>query len=398
MARKPMEMPAGVDIKRGTLRIRFTWNGKRRAEILTLPTTPAGITGAANLRERVVGLIKHALLTDALYHDLFPNSEAPLTSDGETFLTFTQRWLNSRSITEGTRDNYKSAFNTYWMRPLGHLPIDMITSERLMEVTASIRWTSPGVQRNAIHKLRTVFDAVVKMGKLPRNPAQSLDLPKKAVKQIDPFEQDEADRIIAALYATAYWPSQIYAAFFEFTFFTGMRLGEVMALRWDAVDLTKRVAHVCRTVALGKVENRTKTGKDRFVLLNERALHALAFAKEYAARRQAGKGKAMDMAYCFPPSKGQPFIHQTSDVHKQWRPTLKTLGIRYRPPYNARHTYATLCLMAGMNPSFIAKQLGHSVQMLLTTYAHWIESKSDWAQMDKLNIGPSLVPEETQPS
>jgi integrase len=49
--------------------------------------------------------------------------------------------------------------------------------------------------------------------------------------------------------------------------------------------------------------------------------------------------------------------------------TLKTLGIRPRPPYNARHTYATMCLMAGMMPAFIAKQLGHSIQILLTRYA-----------------------------
>lgn len=41
----------------------------------------------------------------------------------------------------------------------------------------------------------------------------------------------------------------------------------------------------------------------------------------------------------------------------QRRPTLKALGIRYRPPYNARHTYATMCLMAGMTPASIAKQL-----------------------------------------
>jgi integrase len=72
---------------------------------------------------------------------------------------------------------------------------------------------------------------------------------------------------------------------------------------------------------------------------------------------------------------------------------LMELGIRYRPPYNVRHTYATVCLMAGMRPAFIAQQLGHSVQMLLTTYAHWMNSKGDWAEMDKLQIGPKLVQE-----
>lgn len=60
------------------------------------------------------------------------------------------------------------------------------------------------------------------------------------------------------------------------------------------------------------------------------------------------------------------------------------LTIRERRQYDTRHTYATMCLMAGMNPAFIANQLGHSVQMLLSTYAKWLNSTSDWAELQKL--------------
>lgn len=105
------------------------------------------------------------------------------------------------------------------------------------------------------------------------------------------------------------------------------------------------------------------------MLLNDRAIHALEYAKAYIERRLSGHGRLEEFPCCFPPSKGQVYVHQTSDLHHQWRPTLKALGIRYRPPYNARHTYATMCLMAGMAPAFIAKQLGNSVQILLSRYA-----------------------------
>lgn len=54
-----------------------------------------------------------------------------------------------------------------------------------------------------------------------------------------------------------------------------------------------------------------------------------------------------------------------------------------------RHTYATMCLMAGMNPAFIANQLGHSVQMLLSTYARWLNSTSDWTELQKLENRPN---------
>lgn len=61
-----------------------------------------------------------------------------------------------------------------------------------------------------------------------------------------------------------------------------------------------------------------------------------------------------------------------------------SLPIQRRQQYTM-HTDATTCFMAGMNPAFIANQLGHSVQMLLSTYAKWLNSTSDWAELQKLD-------------
>ncbi|KIQ00721.1 integrase [Pseudomonas fulva] len=46
--------------------------------------------------------------------------------------------------------------------------------------------------------------------------------------------------------------------------------------------------------------------------------------------------------------------------------------------------------MAGMAPAFIAKQLGHSIQILLTRYARWIDGEGDWAAVNTLRIAPKL--------
>lgn len=50
-----------------------------------------------------------------------------------------------------------------------------------------------------------------------------------------------------------------------------------------------------------------------------------------------------------------------------------------------------MCSMSGLNPAFIAHQLGHSVQMLLSTHARWINSSNDWQELEKLPIGPEWV-------
>lgn len=122
------------------------------------------------------------------------------------------------------------------------------------------------------------------------------------------------------------------------------------------------------------------------------ALVKLSTILKYAERRKKGAGKILETPFIFPPSKNSEYVRQTSDLHKQWNPILKALGMRHRPPYNCRHTYATICIMSGMNPAFISQQLGHSVQMLLSTYARWINSSSDWSELKKLQIGPKLVP------
>lgn len=390
MAREPMDMPTGVEFFRKSIRIRFTWNGDRRCETLPYPTTQKGVKAASQLRDQVVGLIKLGMLDDEKYAELFPGSAA---SEGgsHTFGEYAQLWLDGRVIEEGTRLNYKGALNLYWMPYLVKTRLNLITTMMLRRIVSAIEWHSQDVKRNALVRLSTILDAAVKEGLIAKNPAELLDIPKRKKKEPDPLTLDEANQIIAHLYAGEHWPSHIYAAFFEFAFFTGLRLQEVAALRWDAVDLEKRQVDVCRALAQRQIKERTKTKKNRHVLLNERALHALEFAKTYAGRRLQGDGQLEALPYVFPPSKMSEHIKQTSDMHKQWGPALRTLGIRYRPPYNCRHTYATICIMSGMNPAFISQQLGHSVQMLLSTYARWINSSSDWSELEKLKIGIKSV-------
>lgn len=69
----------------------------------------------------------------------------------------------------------------------------------------------------------------------------------------------------------------------------------------------------------------------------------------------------------FQPNKGGLWIDEASVTIRHFKSALKALNIRDRRQYDTRHTYATMCLMPGMNPTFIANQLGHSVEMLLST-------------------------------
>lgn len=241
------------------------------------------------------------------------------------------------------------------------------------------------MKRNALIKLSSILEAAVNDELIAKNPAARIEKPRKAKKIIDPFSRDEAEQIIGYLYANLSRYSRINAAFYEFMFFTGMRPGEAMALRWDEIDEEEYRAHVRRIVVDREIQERVKTKHERQVLLNERALNALQEARRIAKlKKMASASSFAESPFVFPPSKGGLWIKEPSVTIKHFHAALDALGIRRRRQYDARHTYATMCLMAGMNPAFIANQLGHSVQMLLSTYAKWLSSASDWNELEKL--------------
>ncbi|WP_230012637.1 tyrosine-type recombinase/integrase [Pseudomonas chlororaphis] len=351
-------------------------DGQRRSEPTPYKSTPKGIAAAGGLCARVKELIKLGAMTDDLYAELFPNSKYTLDRKTPTFGEFAQVWLNSRVIVDSTRDNYKSVLNRFWMPAFAAKRIDVITSADIRKAVAAIEWESPGVRRNACDKLSSVMQAAVLDGYIARNPCLSVSKVKLAKRQVDPFERDEAERIIADLYQHLQGATRIYAAYFEFAFFTGLRPGEQRALMWTETSEEKRRAHICRQIVKGELRERIKTKSVRDVLLNDRAMHALSVARELAAP---------DARFVFPPADGSgEWVKSDSTAKKYFLDSLTRLGIRRRRQYDCRHTCATMCLMAGMNPAFIANQLGHSVQMLLSTYAKWINSTSDWAELSKL--------------
>ena len=80
--------------------------------------------------------------------------------------------------------------------------IDLITPTLLRRIVAGTEWTSSGVKRNAIVKLAAIMRSAVGDGLLQKNPAESMELPKRTKKEVDPFQLAEAERIIDRLYQT----------------------------------------------------------------------------------------------------------------------------------------------------------------------------------------------------
>ena len=169
----------------------------------------------------------------------------------------------------------------------------------------------------------------------------------------------------------------------EFKFFTGLRTSESFGLRWPNVDLAAGYVLISEGVVRGVEVDATKTHVARQVRLNSRSRAALVATK--AETFLANEHVFHD------PRAGTKGSDERAFRRSYWSPCLKRLGIRYRPPYNTRHTYASMLLMAGMKPAYCAGQLGHSVEIFHSTYAKWIPGAGDDAEMAKLESALSSL-------
>ena len=375
--RAKQQLPSGIDVRGDRIRILFSWNGKRHREPYPFPATPENIRRAARLANEIKNKIRMRIFMDEDFFHYFPNStHAESSHDEKLFHKLAQAWIDSLSVGAGTRVEYKKSLNKYWLPTFGHRRIDSIKYSELRALINKIPWSSMKTRNNCLIPLRGVFDMAFEDEIIDRSPMDRVKNMKHQKNPPDPFSMDEANAIIAALYKDYIDAHAIFAAYFEFAFWSGLRTGELLALTWDNIDLRAGYVRVQRARSKGFLKEQTKTATVRDVLLNDRARAALFKAQALTFERGGYVFKS--------PHTGEPFITEKSQ-RTIFGEVLRELGIRHRRPYNTRHTYATVMLMAGVNPAFVAAQLGHSVTMTLTVYSKWISGKSDANEMAKLS-------------
>lgn len=91
-----------------------------------------------------------------------------------------------------------------------------------------------------------------------------------------------------------------------------------------------------------------------------------------AAFEELHKQKQAGCDWVFHSPRGNP-IDAVNFTNRVWYPLLRYLGLKLRPPYQMRHTAATLMLASGENPEWVAAILGHSTtEMLFRVYSRYV--------------------------
>lgn len=364
--------PKGVDVRETSIRITFTLDGKQRRETMMLngeplPPTPKNINAAVRMAAEIRDRIRHGTFSMAEY---FPASGAGAAQT--TVSTQLDTWLAGQRIAASSRKAYESAAKL-WKKTIGDKPLRALKTSDVLTALATRPKLAGKTVNNYVSVLREALDLAVLDKLMTDNPVLNVPRAKHQKPPVEPFTRDEADAILADM--AKHYPPQV-VNFTRFKFFTGVRTGEAFGLKWSSVDLASGHVVIQEGVVQGEEVDRTKTSRVRNVALNSIARGALVAQQ---AETLMKRGHVFH-----DPRYGVRWAGERAFGRSYWAPTLARLKMAYRPPYNTRHTYATMMLMAGMTPAFCAGQMGHSVEIFLTTYAKWIPGAGDKAEMAKL--------------
>lgn len=212
----------------------------------------------------------------------------------------------------------------------------------------------PSTIRNTLMPLRAIFRRALARGDIAVNPSRGLELPAVRGKRDRIVSPEEAEALLAALPEgdRALWATALYG---------GLRRGELQALRWENVDLANGVIRVewAWDVQEGPIEPKSRAARRRVPIP--------AILRDYLVEHRHGRPGVLGHVFGRP--DGKAFDGPTVDARAKaaWRHA----GLAPITLHEARHTFASLMIGAGVNAKALATYMGHaSVTITLDRYGH----------------------------
>lgn len=268
-------------------------------------------------------------------------------------------WLrrNQAKLQKSTLQDYNSAIYYHLIPIFGDLTIAELTAGKVKEWLSELPCSNKR-KGNILIPLRQAFEELFHDEVIDKNPLTRVkNLPNKT-REPEPFTQDEIARIMNELTGQA-------KNLIQFAFYSGLRTSELIALRWHDVDFENNRVFVRSAYVRGQLKDtKTKSGKREVTLQPQ--------AKEALLNQHAFTGKQNEVVF-HDPDTNQPWRNDQPIRKKIWIPALKKTNIKYRNPYQTRHTFASMMLSRGEHYMWVASQMGHKDWgMIIKVYGRWI--------------------------
>lgn len=298
------------------------------------------------------------------YLHFFPNgSKAKAFRDRRSdtlFKDFWERWIEAKSIRPSTYNGWWSSYNNHIGPYFGRFPLSQISEHEILVFRKSLegKLKANSINDRVIKPLCMALLKAHKEGLISSYPCEDIRRLSEPPVDIDPFSFEELTAFLDFLKATK-------PAWYDLVFIwsrTGLRPGEFYAVKWRRVDRFNRKLLI-RETRYRDHDGPPKTAHSiRDVDLRPAVLDAL--------KRQEARTGLQD-SYIFMTGAGKPF--SDAFMRNKFRHLLRLAGLKYRPPKQLRHTFATLHIAAGESISWVSKTLGHaSVKITLEKYNRFV--------------------------
>ncbi len=320
----------------------------------------------------------------------------PIPNERTTVGGYLREWLAAKdaSLRPESLRRYRDACELHLIPALGHVRLKALSPLDVDGAYAKLRAKGlSGTTLSLIHGvLHKALQDAARKGSVTRNVAALADKPGRTTPTMDTLRPEEAQRLLAAA------EGDPLEALYVLALTTGMRLGELQALRWRSVDLERRRLQVVATyqgnVAGLPVFGEPKTAKSkRGVHLTELATSALRAHRARQAEQRLLAGPAWtDVDLCFTNGLGRP-LDGDNLRRRSFARLLERAGLPPMRFHSLRHGVATLLMADGVPIKAISELLGHAdISTTLRTYAHVLETTQQEARdsMERRFAAPKI--------
>lgn len=236
-------------------------------------------------------------------------------------------------------------------------------------------------------KLHTLFDIAVKQGWIKDNPCTNAIKPKRnKTQKLPPFDIDQIKDLLKRSENF-----DTYNAVIHFQLYTGMRIGETLALTWDDIDFEKRTININKTINYVKGEFKIgppKTDNSYRILGMNNTVYSLLqqIKEEQDKMKKALKDVWQDLNLVFTQDTGG-YI-QKANINNRLSSLKKGTNYEYITVHSLRHANATLLLMNGVDLKIVSAHLGHNdIQTTANVYIDVLKSQQQVvAQLIEFNL------------
>ena len=305
-----------------------------------------------------------------------------VTAPNEPLGDYLRRWLEDvcmpPNLRVSTYVKYKKTIETYIIPALGKIPLQKLEPLHVKRLcnNQQKRGLSPKMVGEIHGLLHKALDDAVKWGLVARNVCDLIDRPRAEKKETPVLDKDQALALLESV------KQHRLGVLLLVVLTTGMRRGELLALRWTDVNLEKGTLFVNKTVDYiphyGYVENGPKSKSGRRTI--KLATFVVEILKAHRERQQGLKAKVgskwveKDLVFCG--LTGDYF--NPNYLLRLFKKVLVEAGLPHMRFHDLRHSAATILLAMGIHPKVVQELLGHSSFLItMNLYGHVFPSMLD---------------------